>query len=312
MTRSGAPGPTHFSAGFALGIAFALAAPSAVAQPRSAGGAEARGGVKNGGAKNKDGAKDKDPKDDGATAKAQQHFQRARELYQQGSYREAITELEAAHQLDPNAKDLVFNLAVVNEKLGKIDEALSYMRQYAQMDLDANERARADAAIRRLEGAKRELAPPPSAAPSTTAPEAPPATSGPPASSSPAPTSPPPVAPESHGKMDAFTVTAGVLALAGVAVGTTFGLKAMHDRPSSGFVTGRDGAYADLQSRATHAHQEAQIADAGFAVAAAAALTATILYFARTSTPSTETVGARAPASPSPVSLDVGRMRITW
>ncbi len=58
--------------------------------------------------------------------------------------REAIVELDAARALDPKAKDLVFNLGVVHEKLGDIDEALRYARLYSQMDLEPAERARAN------------------------------------------------------------------------------------------------------------------------------------------------------------------------
>ena len=41
--------------------------------------------------------------------KAQEHFQRAKELYSTGKYSEAIAELEVARELDPKAKDLVMN-----------------------------------------------------------------------------------------------------------------------------------------------------------------------------------------------------------
>src|SRR5258708_3629396 len=63
-------------------------------------------------------------------AAARKHFEKARGFYGQGAYREAITELEAAHALDPSAKDLVFNLGVVHEKLSDIDEALNWFRVY--------------------------------------------------------------------------------------------------------------------------------------------------------------------------------------
>src|SRR5258708_27605718 len=63
----------------------------------------------------------------GNVAAARKHFERARAYYGQGAYRDAITELEAAHALDPNAKDLVFNLGVVHEKLADIDEALKWV-----------------------------------------------------------------------------------------------------------------------------------------------------------------------------------------
>jgi len=202
-------------------------------------------------------------------AKAQQHFKRARELYQQGSYTEAIGELEAAHKLDPTAKDLVYNLILVNEKLGRIDTALAHMQTYQKMDLDATERSRAEATQRRLEGAKAEL--------ERTRPKPPP--------------------PEKqiivqerkvkieYGRIDALTVSSAVVALAGIGVGTYFGIKAMNDRPGDGFTTGRDGTYDDLTRKADDAHKNAQIADIGFAVGAVGAVATLVLYFARTKHP---------------------------
>src|SRR5262249_49479261 len=92
-----------------------------------------------------------------AQAQAQEHFKRARELYQSGSYREALGELETAQQLDPGAKDLSFNLGVVNEKLGRIEAALAHFRHYLEMNVTPQERARTEALIRRLEGAKHEV-----------------------------------------------------------------------------------------------------------------------------------------------------------
>ncbi|MGH7296278.1 MAG: tetratricopeptide repeat protein, partial [Polyangiaceae bacterium] len=90
-------------------------------------------------------------------AAARRHFERAKAYYGQGSYREAIGELEAAHTLDPTAKDLVFNLGVVHEKLGDIEDALTWFRLYTTMNLTPPERDRADAYVKRLEGAKKEL-----------------------------------------------------------------------------------------------------------------------------------------------------------
>src|SRR5580704_1354868 len=90
-------------------------------------------------------------------AAARAHFEKARTCYEQGAYREAISELEAAHTLDPTAKDLVFNLGVVHEKLADIDDALTWFRLFTTMDLTPQERERADSYIRRLEGAKSEL-----------------------------------------------------------------------------------------------------------------------------------------------------------
>src|SRR5271165_212779 len=77
-------------------------------------------------------------------AAARKHFEKARADYGRGAYREAIGELEAAHSLDPNAKDLVFNLGVVHEKLADIDDALKWFKLYTTMDLVPLERDRAE------------------------------------------------------------------------------------------------------------------------------------------------------------------------
>ncbi len=102
---------------------------------------------------------------------ARRHYDKARADYEQGAYREAIAELDAAHALDPNAKDLVFNLGVVHEKLGDIEDALQWFRLYATMNLTPQEADRAEAYVRRLEGAKKEIEQP-KASRSTATPEA--------------------------------------------------------------------------------------------------------------------------------------------
>ena len=88
--------------------------------------------------------------------KAQEHFQRAKELYQAGKYGEAIAELDVARELDPKAKDLVMNLGIVHEKLGRYDEAISHLRSYLEMEgVTPAERTRVEGMIKRIEGAKR-------------------------------------------------------------------------------------------------------------------------------------------------------------
>ena len=219
-----------------------------------------------------------------AAEKARQHFQRARALYQAGSYREAIAELEAARALDPQAKDLVYNLGVVYERLGQIEDALRYFHEYEQMDLQPAERARADAYVKRLEGAKHEVEPT--------------GTGSAPASASSAPPPPPPPPPP-RSRIDVATVIGATLALAGLSVGTVFGIKALSDSPPSSFVTGRDGTYQDLQSQQASAHREAIVADIGLGVGVAAALVTAYLYFGRsrgTSVPATSATVSAAPA----------------
>jgi tetratricopeptide (TPR) repeat protein len=216
-----------------------------------------------------------------AQAQAREHFTKARGLYQAGSYREAIGELEAAFALDPTGKDLVFNLGVVHEKLGDIDDALKYFHRYEQMELDPQERSRADAFIKRLEGAKREVKPPPE----------------------PQPLPPPPPKqeePPKHGRIDVLTIGAAVIAAGGIGTGVFFGLRATSNRPSSGYVTGKDGSFGDLQAQADKAHTDAIISDVGFAVGVVAAGAAAYLYFARTRDSHPRSGSITVSATPTP------------
>jgi hypothetical protein len=208
-----------------------------------------------------------------AVPDARRHFENGRTLYAHGAYREALAELQAAHAIDPSAKDLVFNLGVVEEKLGDIDEALRWFQTYTTMPLTPQERERADAYVRRLEGARRELDHPqtPGEGGAPTAPTAATTETEPP-SSSPAP---------AHGRLDAATVVAGGVAGAALVFGVVLGIKATSDRPTN-FVTGVDGSYSDLVDRVHTAHEEAVAADVGFGVAVAAGVAATILYLTRT------------------------------
>jgi hypothetical protein len=194
-----------------------------------------------------------------ATAEARAHFTRGKELYQAGSYREAIVELDAARALDPKAKDLVFNLAIVHEKLAEVDEALRYARLYLEMDLEPAERTRAEGYIKRLEGAKSEL----------DARKAATATPG------------PHEAERVRGRLDAATITVGVLALGAAGAGTAFGVKALGDKVSPSYVTGPTAPYSGLQHLVSTAHTEAVVSDVCFAGAIVAAGVAAGLYFGR-------------------------------
>jgi tetratricopeptide (TPR) repeat protein len=197
-----------------------------------------------------------------AVAAARVHFQKGRELYQAGAYREAIIELDAARALDPKAKDLVFNLGVVHEKLGEIDEALRYARLYAQMDLEPAERVRAESYIKRLEGAKTEVAAREAAAAAASRP--------PPGSD----------AVEVRGRIDLATLTAAGVAVVAAGVGVGMGVKALGDKPSD-VTTGPSYSFATYQSQASTAHTEAVVADVCFIGAVVAAGAAAGLYFFR-------------------------------
>jgi tetratricopeptide (TPR) repeat protein len=198
-----------------------------------------------------------------AVAEARLHFTKGRDLYQSGAYREAIAELEAARALDPKAKDLVFNLGVVHEKLGDIDDALRFLRLYVQMDLDPAEQTRAESYIKRLEGAKAEIdAKRRAAAPAVDD------------------VGPKKQEPRKRGRIDTATLVAGGVTIAAAGAGMVFGIKALSDQPS-GFVTGKNGTLGTLDSQQSSAHTEAVIADACFGGAIAAAAVTAGLYFLR-------------------------------
>jgi Tetratricopeptide repeat len=231
--------------------------------------------------------------DTGATkaTAAREHFERARMYYGHGAYREAITELEEAHALDPTAKDLVFDLGVVHEKLADIDEALAWFRLFMTMDLTPQERERVDAYAKRLEGAKKELDSP---IPSKTSPHDRPLV----------PEGAPflPAAGEaSRVRMDGLTVGALSVSGAGLVLGIVMGLKAEADAPAKSYVTGVNGSFNDFQERHTNALRDAVIADVGFGVAIAGAVTGAYLYFLRPRSTRPQTPGiAAASVAPLP------------
>lgn len=226
--------------------------------------------------------------------KAQEHFQRAKELYQAGKYEGAIAELDVARSLDPKAKDLVMNLGIVHEKLGRYDEAIGHLKTFLEMDgVTAAERVKVEGMIKRIEGAKHSAPPQPTATP---------------ASSSSAPPPPPPSvtpeAPPPRGRVDALTIAAGSVAVLGLGLGTGLGIYALGTRPSDGFVTGRDGSYATLQQKTDDAHTAAVIADVSLGVGIVAALATGWLYFGRTkdpaAAPTTGTTSTRVSLTPAP------------
>jgi hypothetical protein len=225
---------------------------------------------------------------------AREHFENARTLYAQGAYRDAIRELEAAHSFDPTAKDLVFNLGIVNEKLADIDRALYWFHTYETLALTPQERERANAVVKRLEGAKHEvLAPPPS--PASPVPKVVVVTPRP----HPAPRSDQPP----RGRVDGLTIGAAGLSAAALTVGVVMSVSALEDRVTSDFVTRSKAnggpTYADAQSQEHTAHLEAVVADVAFATAFAAALAATYFFLARPrTTPVWGTMSPTLTASP--------------
>jgi tetratricopeptide (TPR) repeat protein len=216
-----------------------------------------------------------------AIEEAKVHFERALAAYREGSYEVAIAELERALELDPNGKDLVYNLGLVYEKLGDVDRAIAQFERYLQMETDTSEAERAHVILRRLEGARAEVerkraeqaASTPSAAVREPAP---------------APASEPQ---HERGRLDAWVFAASGVALAATLVGAVFGVRAVAMRPSDDESTGAGTSAADLEQRASDAHALAIVADVAFGVALASAGAGVALYFLREPEPRAAAAG---------------------
>jgi tetratricopeptide (TPR) repeat protein len=186
-------------------------------------------------------------------AAAHEHFERALVWYRAGKYHLAVEELDAALVRDPGGKDLVFNLALVQEKLGDLDGAIRSLQRFQTMEKDAAEIERAAQTIQRLEGARAELVVPTRAQPVQAIACA---------------------APRVRGKLDAWVAGAGGLSAASLLVGVIFAVRSLTLAPS-----GQESA-AEV-SRARRAHSSAVIADLALSTSLLTGLGATVLYFGR-------------------------------
>ena len=155
---------------------------------------------------------------------AAEHFERALAWYRAGKYRRAVDELGAALVRDPGGKDLVFNLALVQEKLGDLSGAIASLERFQTMEKDPKELERASQTIERLQGARAELI------------------AGRPAFA-PAPEDAPPC-PEQHlrGKFDGWVIGTGTFALASLVVGSVFAVRALTLDAAKEPSRGRDAA----------------------------------------------------------------------
>jgi tetratricopeptide (TPR) repeat protein len=193
---------------------------------------------------------------DTSRAGARDHFDRALELYRAGKYAGALVELERAARLDPDGKDLFFNLALVHEKLGQLPQAIAALERFRELEPDPGERERARVGIERLQGAEQVGTKPAPAA---------------------APCPPPPAQPAARRPPSPVVLGAASLGLASLVVGAIFGLKALNDdvgdaRTSASF------SVEQLRERGRRASAEALVADLAFAVAGAAGGTAFFVW----------------------------------
>lgn len=220
---------------------------------------------------------------------ARRHFDAALEFYSQGRYRDAITELLQSQELDPAGKDLVYNLALVHEKLGELEPALGYFRKYLDMETDADERARTEASIARVEGALRHgYGRTNQSQPLSRCAES-------------APIAAPP------GRLDTWVWAAGGVAVAALVVGTVFGVRALVLNPGEGDATNGSRSADDIRHDAERAHRSAVAADVAFAAGATSAALGTILYFGRSPVPERDATSGGLHLMMKPrVGLDIG------
>jgi tetratricopeptide (TPR) repeat protein len=286
-SAAGPPKPSSTTAPAAS--AAATAAPAASSAPTAAQTAAA--------ATTSDAAKDKRARQ----ARAVELHDEAKVLYERGLYRRAIAKLEAAIELDPEGKELVYNLALIHEKLAEADVAEGYYLRYIQMETDPKARERALAIVKRLHGAQKNLEADiqERAIASTTS-----AGSSAPAARVDA------AVPVSRTPSPMVFVIGGV-AVAAVGVGIGFGVSALMTNPGSA-TTGPDLTAYDLETRARSAHTQAVIADLAFVTSLVVGAAATVLYLVeshggRGAPAATPSSPAAAPSSPRATSAGPSR-----
>jgi tetratricopeptide (TPR) repeat protein len=206
-----------------------------------------------------------------AAARAVTLNDEASALYEQGRYRAAVAKLEEAVRLDPQGKDLVYNLAVLHEKLGDLDEAVDLYRRYVETESDPKSKARVQATLRRLEGARQERVDGRAAGPRVEA----------------APAAPPALPPR---PLRPWVVGAGGVAAVSLAMSAAFGISALARNPGAAPTTADGVSADDLAGRAHTAHAHAVVADATLIIGVVFAGAATALYL---------TTPRRAPAAAS-------------
>ena len=188
-------------------------------------------------------------------AQAAEHFERALAWYRAGKYQRAVDELKSALERDPGGKDLVYNLALVQEKLGDLEGAVVSLRRFLSMEKDPKELERANQTIERLRGAQAELlAVGPVAVPPAVAP---------------APCS----VPRARGKFDGWVIGTGGLALASLLVGTVFGVRVLT---------------LDADGQQSQARDAAIVTDVALATSLLAGAGSVALYFGRYADPPSE------------------------
>jgi tetratricopeptide (TPR) repeat protein len=196
---------------------------------------------------------------------AVEHYNRGREHYQAGRYREALVELEMALTTDPRSPNLVYNVARVHELLGQLDAASQFYQRYRDMlpPNEHEERDRVDAILLRLEGAQEQVGPiAPPRKEELREPERP--------------------TQMKRGVADAAfwtMATIGASALLASAATGTLALK--EEKDARNFVVGADGTAQDLSKSYRKADRLALSSDATLVIGTTFAVTSILLYMLR-------------------------------
>ena len=213
-----------------------------------------------------------------APALAAEHFERALAWYRAGKYGKAVEELRSALERDPGGKDLVFNLALVQEKLGDLTGAIASLERFQTMEKDPKELERASQTIERLKGAQAELL--------AVVPRE--------AASAPVYTAncPPP---RVRGKFDGWVIGSGSVALASLLVGAAFGVRALT---------------LDADSEESRARDAAIVADVALATSLLAGAGSVTLYWGRFADSSAES--ATLPAARRALAAPLAHLQLKF
>src|SRR3954469_2623033 len=97
---------------------------------------------------------------------ARRHFESGAAYLQQSDYENALREFQSAYALSKRAP-LLLNIATVNERMGRLPEAIGALEQYLAVEPQSPERATIETRIANLKKraeSQRDAAPPPPAA----------------------------------------------------------------------------------------------------------------------------------------------------
>lgn len=205
------------------------------------------------------------------------------ELYAEGRYQEAVAILLRVIELDPNAPELYYNIALVFEHLQEFDRALEFLEQYNTFDIGAEEQRRVERMMNRIRGAREHLPPTVEVQTRTR------------------------VVVQRFGRADGIfwgMVGSTILFAAGAAV--TGGLAIDWSNASEDFTVGVDGDLADYRYWINVADTLALMTDILIGVAAASAITALLLYVLRTH----PAIEVREEIGDGPISTEGGEIHV--